>query len=78
MSSFMMLSFGLTPIGVLPMALAADAVGAANAVFGASALLLVLVLLFYVSSKTLRNMDTAVAEAVSRHSAGDTDFPKAA
>jgi len=67
MSSFMMLSFGLTPIGVFPMALAADRIGAANAVFGASLLLIFLVLVFYAISKTLRNLDSAVAAAVAQH-----------
>ena len=35
MSSFMMMSFGLTPLGVFPMAVAADHIGAANAILGA-------------------------------------------
>lgn len=73
MSSFMMLSFGLTPLGVFPMALAADRVGAASAVLGASLLLIVLVLVFYATSKTLRNMDSAVNAAVM----GRSDEPAA-
>jgi predicted MFS family arabinose efflux permease len=35
MSSFMMMSFGLTPLGVFPMAIAADHFGAAYAILGA-------------------------------------------
>ena len=64
-SSFMMLSFGLTPIGVFPMAIAADNVGAANAILGASVILVVLVGLFYGLSATLRNLDRSVKEAMS-------------
>ena len=64
-SSFMMLSFGLTPIGVFPMAIAADNVGAANAILGASVILVVLVGIFYGLSATLRNLDRSVKEAMS-------------
>ena len=64
-SSFMMLSFGLTPIGVFPMAIAADNVGAANAILGASVILVVLVGIFYWLSATLRNLDRSVKEAMS-------------
>ncbi|MFP6810447.1 MAG: hypothetical protein VB960_05310, partial [Pseudohongiellaceae bacterium] len=62
---FMMLSFGLTPIGVFPMAIAADNVGAANAILGASVILVVLVGIFYWLSATLRNLDRSVKEAMS-------------
>ena len=60
MSSFMMLSYALTPIGVFPMALAADRVGAANSILGACALLVIVVGLFYSLSKTLRGLDASV------------------
>jgi len=60
MSSFMLMSFGLTPIGVFPMALAADSIGAGNAILGASFILMVTVVLFYFTSKTLRNLDSAL------------------
>lgn len=66
MSSFMMLSFGLTPIGVFPMALAADRIGAASSIFGASIILIVLVTLFYMLSSTLRNLDSSVTAAMAR------------
>lgn len=79
MSSFMMLSFGLTPIGVFPMAIAADRIGAANAVLGASIILIVLVVCFYACSKTLRGLDSAVAAAVAGHTdAADAPLPRAA
>ena len=61
MSSFMMLSFGLTPIGVFPLAIAADKIGAANAILGASILLMITVVLFYWLSKTLRDLDHSIS-----------------
>ena len=66
MSSFMMLSFGLTPIGVFPMAMAADRIGAANAIFGASVILVIVVIAFILLSTTLRNLDTSVRAALAR------------
>ena len=62
MSSFMMLSFGLTPIGVFPMAIAADNYGAANAILAASLLLIIFVAVFYSLSTTLRKLDRSVNE----------------
>ncbi len=62
MSSFMLLSFALTPIGVFPMAVATDRIGAANAIVGASILLIVTVIAFVVLSKTLRGIDGSVAK----------------
>ena len=64
MSSFMMLSFGLTPIGVFPMAIAADNFGAANSILGAAVILVVLVVVFYFVSSTLRNLDQSVADSM--------------
>ena len=58
----MMLSFGLTPIGVFPMAIAADNYGAANAILAASLLLIVFVAVFYSLSETLRKLDRSVDE----------------
>ena len=60
MSSFMLLSFGLTPIGVFPMAIAADSIGAGNAILGASVGLMIAVVLFYLTSTTLRNLDSVI------------------
>jgi hypothetical protein len=73
MSSFMMLSFALTPIGVFPLAIAADNIGAANALFGACMILLATVAAFYLFSPTLRNLDgnikTAMAKAIAKKEA---------
>jgi MFS family permease len=60
MSSFMMLSYALTPIGVFPMAMAADRIGAANSILGACVLLVIVVGLFFGLSKTLRGLDASV------------------
>jgi len=65
MSSLMMMSFGLTPIGVFPMAIAADRIGAANAISGACVFLLILVIVFYFASKTLRELDHSVKNRIS-------------
>lgn len=65
MSSLMMLSFGLTPIGVFPMAIAADRFGADSAITGACVLLIVLVVAFYLLSATLRNLDNNVSAAIA-------------
>ncbi|MDD9890302.1 MAG: MFS transporter [Gammaproteobacteria bacterium] len=61
MSSFMMLSFGLTPIGVFPLAVAADNIGAANAILGACILLMATVIGFFMISKTLRSLDQSIS-----------------
>ena len=42
------------------MALAADSIGAGNAILGASFMLMITVVLFYFTSKTLRNLDSAL------------------
>ena len=65
MSSFMMLSFGLTPIGVFPLAIAADNFGAANSILAATILLMVTVIVFYLASKTLRNLDQSINNKLS-------------
>lgn len=65
MSSFMMLSFGLTPIGVFPLAIAADNFGAANSILAASILLIVTVFVFYTVSNTLRNLDNSIKDKMA-------------
>jgi hypothetical protein len=59
----MMMSFGLTPLGVLPMAFAADRFGAAYAILGACAALVVITAAFVGFSKTLRSLDKTVGAA---------------
>jgi MFS family permease len=65
MSSFMLLSFALTPIGVFPMALAAESYGAANAMLGACGLLIAVVLAFVLFSKTIRNLDHTIKQKLA-------------
>jgi hypothetical protein len=48
------------------MAMAADKVGAATAIFGACVALVVLTVVFLLSSKSLRQLDQTVAAAMSR------------
>lgn len=72
MSSFMMLSYGLTPIGVFPMALAADSFGAANAILAASLLLILTVVIFWFGSSTIRNLDGFIRESQTRHAQKST------
>lgn len=62
-SSLMNMSFGLTPLGVLPLAYAAEAVGVSYAVVIACLVLIILVVGFYLMSSTLRNMDQHVLES---------------
>ena len=66
MSSFMMMSFGLTPLGVFPMAVAADHFGAANAILGACIALVVITAAFLALSKTLRTIDSTVEDAMEK------------
>jgi MFS transporter, DHA1 family, staphyloferrin A biosynthesis exporter len=66
MSSFMMMSFGLTPLGVFPMAIAADHFGAANAILGACVILVLMTTAFVSLSKSLRSIDSTVGLAINR------------
>jgi MFS family permease len=62
MSSLMMLSLGLTPLGVLPIALAAEHFGIAWTMFTGSLILLLVVLTLYLCSPTLRKLDARLAD----------------
>ena len=66
MSSFMMMSFGLTPLGVFPMAVAADHIGAANAILGACVALMIITVAFVGLSRTLRAIDSTVRVSMDR------------
>jgi MFS family permease len=63
-SSFLMMSFGITPLGTLPMAAVAERFGAPVAVAGASALVIVVGLIFFASSASLRSVDGRTREAL--------------
>lgn len=64
MSSIMMMSFGLTPLGVLPLVYLAELAGAPMAIVTACCLLVAAVILFYAFSPTLRSMDRYVRGAL--------------
>jgi len=57
MSSLMMLTVGLTPLGVLPVAYFAEIYGIANTMFVACIILVLVVIAFFSLSSTLRNLD---------------------
>jgi MFS family permease len=67
MSSFMMMSFGLTPLGVFPMAIAADHFGAAAAILGACVALVLMTAVFLGVSKSLRTIDGTVGVAMEKN-----------
>ncbi|MXY73011.1 MAG: MFS transporter [Dehalococcoidia bacterium] len=61
--SLLMMSFGLTPLGTVPMSWIARHYGAPTAVAIASGLMLALALVFYFFSPSLRRLDTNTREA---------------
>lgn len=63
-SSFIMMSFGLTPLGTLPMSAVAEAFGAPAAVALASSSVLLVSLLFYAGSPVLRSLDASARDAL--------------
>ena len=69
MASFMMMTFGLTPLGVLPLAFLAQTTGPRTALTLAAVTMIVVVVLFYLGSRTLRSLDEDVRKTLSN--AGD-------
>ncbi|MEY3660092.1 MAG: hypothetical protein RLZZ169_917, partial [Pseudomonadota bacterium] len=65
MSSMMMVSLGLTPLGVLPVALAAERFGIAPTMLVASLILLCILALFFALSPTLRRLDHTLQRAAA-------------
>lgn len=62
MSSLVMVSMGLTPLAVLPIAFAAERYGIDHTMFAGCVLLLAVVVLMYYASPTLRNLDSTLKE----------------
>jgi MFS family permease len=62
MSSLVMVSMGLTPLAVLPIAYLAEQYGIDHTMFAGCVLLLAVVALMYASSPTLRNLDSTLKE----------------
>ena len=54
--SMLMMSFGMMPLGVLPMTILADIIGAPASVAGASALMILTLLGFFIFSKQIRQL----------------------
>ncbi len=63
-SSFMMMSFGLTPLGTWPMGIAIDKWGAPTAVTMAAGIMVCVALAFSLFSRSLRNLDQSVRGAL--------------
>jgi len=74
MSSLTMLSMGLTPLGVLPVALAAEKFGVADTIFVSALILLVIVLAFYLLSPALRGLDARFKAGYQPGSLADQDL----
>lgn len=62
MSSLVMVSMGLTPLAVLPIAFAAERYGIDHTMFASCVFLLAIVLLMYFTSPTLRGLDKRLKE----------------
>jgi len=63
-SSFLMMSFGVTPLGTLPMSAVAERFGAPVAVGAASLLVMAVGLVFFASSSSLRSVDRRTRQAL--------------
>ncbi len=66
MSAFMMMAFGLTPLGVLPLAYLAQIIGVQSATIIACLALIAIVAVFFWQSHTLRALDQSVARRLGR------------
>lgn len=64
-SSFMLMAFGLTPLGVLPMAYLAQIIGIQSSTILASVALVAAISLFYWQSRYLKKLDTFVTDTLS-------------
>ena len=71
MSALMMMAFGLTPLGVLPMAYLAQILGAPGATLIACLLLIATAALLYTLSPSLRSLDDAVNRKLRDTDKGD-------
>jgi MFS family permease len=63
-SSFMMMTFSVTPMGTMPMSIVTENYGAPVAVSIASVAVIIIALVFYFASRTLRTLDSEVAKIV--------------
>ncbi len=77
-SSFMMMSFGLTQFGTWPMGVAIDNYGAPNTVAGAALIMIVVAVAFSWGSRSIRNLDGTVREALEVVSRDEAAAPRPA
>ena len=75
--SLMMMTFGLTPLGTVPVSALAEAFGAPVAVAVASVATAVLAVVIYFASKSLRTIDATTRAALAEDAASPAAFPKA-
>ena len=75
-SGFLMMSFGLTPLGTLPMALLAESIGAPWAVAIASALVVAGAIVWYTASPALRGIDATLLSAAANRSVGSPEIDR--
>ncbi len=72
--SLMMMTFGLTPLGTLPVSAVAEAFGVRVAVASASVATAVLALIIFFASRALRRIDTTSREAAAAELAGQSHY----
>jgi predicted MFS family arabinose efflux permease len=65
-SSLMMMAYGLTPLGVLPMAFLAQHIGVQWATITGCVTLVIIITGFYWQSQTLKTLDQAVKDKLNR------------
>lgn len=75
--SLMMMTFGLTPLGTLPISAAAEAFGAPAAVAGASVVSALIVVAFIVFNRSLRQVDALIRENLGSERPGRGSLPGA-
>jgi MFS family permease len=76
--SLMMMTFGLTPLGTLPVSAVAQAYGAPFAVALAAVIMIAVSVAFYLLSPALRRSDAAGVAATRREFEGGLALPEAA
>jgi predicted MFS family arabinose efflux permease len=72
--SLMMMTFGLTPLGTVPVSALAEALGAPAAVAVASVVTIALSLAVLAASRSLRGIDATVARALEAEAAAQPGF----
>ncbi len=75
--SLMMMTFGLTPLGTLPVSAVAEAFGVRVAVASASVATAVLAVIIYFASRALRNIDVTSRAAAEADRAQSAQHPEA-